>query len=276
MDYFLKAPMLDLEKTLLCGQAFRWKKVDEGVFEGIAGKNYLKITQAENGAVLHNINENEIQFWENYFDTSTDYPKVLKRLSKDKIMKKAIEKHGGIRLLRQDPFETLISFIISQNNNIKRISGIVERLCENFGEASENGYAFPTAQRLAELEDVDLAPLRAGFRNRYIIDGARKTYYGDVQLYKLYNLSYQQAKHELLKIVGVGEKVADCVLLFAFYKMEAFPKDVWIKRVMEEFYPGGIPSCFSGFEGIAQQILFDYIRNNSSEIKEKEKINAKS
>lgn len=276
MDYFLKAPMLDLEKTLLCGQAFRWKKLDEGIFEGIAGENYLKISQAEDGAILHNINENEIPFWENYFDTSTDYPKVLKRLSKDKIMKKAIEKHGGIRLLRQDPFETLISFIISQNNNIKRISGIVERLCENFGERNENGYAFPTPQRLAELEEVHLAPLRAGFRNRYILDGARKTYYGDVELYKLYNLSYEQAKTELLKIIGVGEKVADCVLLFAFFKMEAFPKDVWIKRVMEEFYPEGIPPCFKGFEGIAQQILFDYIRNNSNETKEKEKTNAKS
>lgn len=276
MDYFLKAPLLDLEKTLLCGQAFRWKKLDEITFEGIAGKNYLKISQADDGAILHNINASDIPFWENYFDTGTDYPKVLKQISKDKVMKKAIKNHGGIRLLRQDPFETLISFIISQNNNIKRISGIVERLCENFGEKSENGYAFPTPQRLAQLEEVDLTPLRAGFRNRYILDGARKTYYGDVELYKLYDLSYQQAKQALLKIVGVGEKVADCVLLFGFFKMEAFPKDVWIKRVMEEFYPEGIPSCFEGYEGIAQQILFDYIRNNSGERKQKEGTYAKS
>lgn len=267
MDYFLNAPLIDLEKTLLCGQAFRWKKIDEGLYEGVAHNHYLKLSQAEDGAVLHNICEKDIPFWENYFDLQTDYKKVLEQLSQDSIMREAIINRGGIRLLRQEPFETLISFIISQNNNIKRISGIVERLCDEFGEdvVSDEGVykAFPTAEVLASLEEPMLSPIRAGFRNRYIIDGARKVYYGDVKLYDLYNLSYDGAKAELLKITGVGNKVADCVLLFGFYKMESFPEDVWIKRVLSEFYPKGIPLCFKGYEGIAQQILFDYIRNNS-------------
>ena len=167
----------------------------------------------------------------------------------------------GIRVLRQEPFETLITFIISQNNNIKRITGIVERLCESFGEPlAGGGFAFPTAQRLAALSAEDLAPLRAGFRARYIIDGAQKVAGGQVDLEEISRLPADEGRARLTEIVGVGAKVADCVLLFGFGKWEVIPKDVWIKRIIAAYYPEGFPACMEKYGGIAQQYLFDYAR----------------
>lgn len=262
MNYFIENQNFDIKQTFLCGQCFRWKENDDGSFEGIAGGKYLKAMQKDNGAELVGIDEKDIPFWENYFDVSTDYGAVIKQLSEDRILCEAAKNASGIRILKQEPFETLISFIISQNNNIPRIMGIISRLCETFGKETEHGYTFPDAETLAKLSEEDLAPLRSGFRARYIIDGARKIADGEISFDAIDKMDYESGKAELKKIVGVGDKVADCVLLFSFHKLDAFPKDVWIKRILAEFYPEGLPSCIGEYGGIAQQYLFDYARRS--------------
>lgn len=262
MNFFIENPNFDIKQTFLCGQCFRWAECENGDFEGIAGGRYLKARQTDNGVELLNIDEKDVPFWENYFDMSTDYAAVIKQLSADKILCEAAKNASGIRILRQEPFETLISFIISQNNNIPRIMGIISRLCESFGKPMDNGYGFPDAETLAALDESDLAPLRAGFRARYIIDGARKVADGTVDFAAIDKMDYESGKAALKQIVGVGDKVADCVLLFAFHKLDAFPKDVWIKRILAEFYPNGLPDCIGEYGGIAQQYLFDYARRS--------------
>jgi N-glycosylase/DNA lyase len=163
--------------------------------------------------------------------------------------------------MRQPVFETLITFIISQNNNIPRISGIVERLCDNFGE-DRGGYRdFPSAETLSELSTFDLAPIRAGFRDKYIIDAARNWVDGTVREEFLKTAPLDSARDMLMKIKGVGPKVADCVLLFSANRLETFPKDVWIKRAMESLFPDGLPECAREYAGIAQQYIFHYARN---------------
>ncbi len=258
-DYFFETDTLSLLQTLEGGQAFRWTHEGD-IFSGYAQNRFLKVRQEKNGITLLDVREDEIPFWLGYFDSETDYNGIIERFSADNTLKLASEAGRGLRILRQEPFETLISFIISQNNNIPRIKGIVSRLCESFGERCGEGYAFPTAEKLAQLEEADLAPLRAGFRNRYILDAARKTTDKTVDLGKIYEMTYDEGKAELKKIVGVGDKVADCVLLFAYHKTEAFPMDVWIKRIVAEYYPDGLPECMGEHKGIAQQYLFEYFR----------------
>lgn len=262
MNYSVTNNNFDIRRTLLCGQCFRWSENEDGSFSGIADGKFLTLTQEENTVTFHDVDESDIPYWENYFDLSEDYSKYIEILSADETLKKACELSGGIRILRQQPFETLISFIISQNNNIPRISGIIGRLCESFGEKITGGYSFPTAQRLKGISPDELAPLRAGFRARYICDAVAKVNSGEVDFEEIDRLPLEPAREHLKRIVGVGDKVADCVLLFAFHKTDAFPKDVWVKRIMAHYYPQGLPDCAEGIEGIAQQYLFDYVRNN--------------
>ena len=176
-------------------------------------------------------------------------------------MEEAAKFAPGIRILRQEPFEALISFIISQNNNIKRISGIVERLCALCGEEIREGvYKFPTVESMSNLSVEDLAPIRAGFRGKYIVDAVNKVVSGEVNLKALEALSYDDAKAELMRIKGVGSKVADCVLLYGFHKLEGFPMDVWMKRAMAVLFPDMEGSAFGEYAGIAQQYIFHYAR----------------
>lgn len=251
----------DLMQTLNCGQCFRFTENENGYFCGVALDKYFEF-KSENGYLLVNcdmpFDEKEII---DYFDFNRDYEQINKTLSADSTMSKAIEYAGGIRVLRQPHWETLCSFILSQNNNIKRITGIIERLCENFGEKTESGhFAFPSAQKLSSLTEEDLSPIRSGFRAKYVIDAARKVANGEIDFNEILAQDYDTAHKTLMKIKGVGPKVADCVLLFGFNKLEAFPKDVWIKKALLEFYPDGIPDFFYSFGGIAQQYLFHYIR----------------
>ncbi|MBR5485867.1 MAG: DNA-3-methyladenine glycosylase 2 family protein [Oscillospiraceae bacterium] len=253
---------LDLKDTLDCGQAFRWREVDENTFEGMAGNRYLKIKQSENGYCFFDTTEEDfLGFWCEYFDMQTDYKEICRRLIKDPVMEKAACYAPGIRVLRQDGWEALISFIISQNNNVSRIKGIIQRLCETFGEKMPSGwYSFPTAQRLAQCSVEDLAPLRAGFRAKYIIDAAQKVASGEVDLEKIAAMTSDDAQAYLMKIKGVGVKVADCTLLYGFAKMDRFPQDVWIKRATAYLYPDGVPDFVMEHAGIAQQYIFHYAR----------------
>ncbi|MCL1831599.1 MAG: DNA-3-methyladenine glycosylase 2 [Oscillospiraceae bacterium] len=256
MEYFLKSPGIDLDSTFNCGQCFRWKKAQDGSYSGFAGAHRATVRQVDGGLMLSEIHESDKAYWGHYFDTQTNYAALIRQFAHDPTLRAATAYAPGIRVLRQEPFETLISFIISQNNNIGRISGIIETLCELFGSDG----AFPTAGAFGALTEADLSPLRAGYRTRYILDAAKKVNDGEIRLDNVAKMQYNIAKAELLKIVGVGDKVADCVLLFGFGKMQAFPKDVWVKRVMSRYYPDGLPDCTRGVEGIAQQFLFHYIR----------------
>ena len=253
---------LDLEQTLDCGQSFRWEKQNDGSFSGVAFGKYVNISLDGTDMIIKNAAPDDEKIWRNYFDLELDYGKIRGDISKlHPVLEEAARYAPGIRILRQEPYEALCTFIISQNNNIKRIKGIVARLCKSFGDVIDEGvYTFPTAERLAELTPDDLAPLRAGFRNRYIIDSAKKVALGEVDLALCKTADYEAARAELMKITGVGVKVADCTLLFGMHRVEAFPVDVWMKRAMEKLFPGMTANDFGEYAGIAQQYIFHYSR----------------
>lgn len=256
------APCTDIALIFDCGQAFRFDKAEDGSWCGTAYGKYLKIYQSESEIKIIGATKEDFEnIWYNYFDFGRDYDGVLGTFSGDELLEKSAAENYGIRVLRQEKWETLCSFIISQNNNIPRIKGIIKRLCENFGEKIGEDFTFPSAEKIAALNEEDLAPLRAGFRNKYILDAARKVSSGEVDLEALTLLSTDEAEQELLKIKGVGKKVAQCVLLFAYGREDAFPIDVWVKRVMT-LYPDGLPENVLANRGIAQQYLFHYIRNH--------------
>ena len=188
----------------------------------------------------------------------------------DGFTKAAIRYGSGMRILRQEPFEALISFILSQCNNIKRISSIISTLCTHFGKKidfmGETYHVFPKPEELATLSLSDLQCIRAGYRAKYILEAAKAVLSGDIDFCKIGGLSTEDARCEIMRLPGVGEKVADCFLLFGLSKFDAFPKDVWIKKTMAA-YPSLSSSGFGDFAGIAQQYIFYYARETGLKIK---------
>lgn len=255
----------NLRQTLNCGQCFRFSEPEKNHFVGVALNRYIDMRLEGNHLYISCDNDFVQNNFLDFLGLNEDYNSINNILIADNTLKKAIEYAGGIRILKQPPWETLCSFILSQNNNIKRITGIIERLCEFFGDNIGDGhYSFPTAERLSVLEPDDLSPLRSGFRAKYVIDAARKVASKEVDLNEVNRLDTDSARELLMKINGVGPKVADCTLLFGFHKLDAFPKDVWIKKVMKEYYPDGLPEFIKEYAGIAQQYLFHYIRTADS------------
>ncbi len=252
----------NLDEILDCGQCFRFYK-DGDSWEGVVFKNLIRFSQEGSTVIIKGASR---EFFDSvlfdYFHLDYDYGAVAKVIEKDKLLAPTARFAPGIRILKQQPFETLISFIISQNNNIKRIKSIVKTLCEHFGEDMGGYFAFPTPERLADATVADLAVLRAGFRDKYILDAAKKVVSGEVNLEAIYDMSYDDSRAELIKILGVGVKVADCVLLYGYRKLDAFPLDVWMKRAMAVLYPDGLPDEYAPFGGIVQQYIFHYIRHN--------------
>ncbi|MGL4362713.1 MAG: DNA-3-methyladenine glycosylase family protein [Cellulosilyticaceae bacterium] len=275
----------NIKHILDSGQVFRYNQVSENTFLLIAKQKVIKICQQEESIspVMHNMTSNEFELiWSDYFDLKTDYGQITDVLmKKDEYMKKAIMFGNGIRILKQDPWEMLISFIISQNNSIPNIKTCINNITNKYGVKIENNdfyeydvYTFPTPEELSIVTDEDLRLCKVGFRAPYIIDACEKIISGDVKLADLYEMDYYNAKQELLKIRGVGPKIADCILLFAFAKSEVFPTDVWIKRVMEGIYFNGedkkpeyirdfAHEYFGDLAGYAQQYLFYYARENA-------------
>lgn len=255
-----KPDVFDLSLCLDCGQAFRWEQ-SGSAFTGVAFGKFLKIEEKNGEIIFYDTTADDFEkIWKPYFDLDTDYRKIVGAYDEENLVK-AVTQYCGIRILRQEPWEALCSFIISQNNNIPRIKGIISRLCESFGEETDGGFTFPSAEKLADLTPEDLSPLRAGFRAKYIIDAAQKVANGTVDFKKIEENPIEFGREELLKIKGVGAKVAECTLLYGFHKLTAFPVDVWVKRIMAEMYPNGLPECMKGSEGVAQQYLFHYRRN---------------
>ena len=259
----------DIKQIFECGQAFRFDPAPSGGYEGVAFGRYLHVRDADGGV---SINASQAEFdavWRDYFDLDRDYGKIIEALSHDEVMRAAASYGSGIRVLNQDTFECLVSFIISQSNNIPRIKGIIGRLCESFGEriTSPDGrafYTFPTLERLSGVSAADLGVIRAGFRAKYIKDAVDKVCRGDVDLAKLKKIDVAAGREELKKIYGVGDKVANCVLLFGAGKADAFPVDTWIKKAIAKFYEGRDfdPASLGPYCGLAQQYLFYYAREN--------------
>ena len=256
-DILLKQNDFALDDTLDCGQAFRWEKISENAYQGAFLNKKLVISyENENDLFrLHDTSESDLLgVWKDYFDLGTDYGEIKRRFAQDETLCKACAYAGGIRILKQDSWEALSSFIISQNNNIPRIKGIIGRLCEHYG-------GYPSAEDM-KAETVDsLGYLRSGFRAKYLVDAISKVLGGEIDFSAVRSMPLDDARNALMTIKGVGPKVADCALLFGFYRLDAFPKDVWVKRVMAQWYPNGLPECTKGLEGIAQQYLFHYIRS---------------
>ncbi|MCR5636293.1 MAG: DNA-3-methyladenine glycosylase [Clostridiales bacterium] len=258
----------DLTQTFECGQCFRWNKNPDCSYTGIAFGKKLTLKHIDDKVLLYNTSEEDFNYyWRNYFDLSLNYGNVKRALgAMHPVMKKVCDYAPGIRILNQEPFEALISFIISQNNNIPRIKGIIDRLCAGFGEYKEGtGFAFPTPQRLAMLSEDDLAPIRSGFRAKYICDAAKKTADGEIDLEQISKMPIEEAREKLMTIKGVGPKVAECVLLYGMHRLECFPLDVWMKRAMRVYFPDKTPGFFGNYAGIAQQYIFHYSRFNLKE-----------
>lgn len=267
----------NLDHIFDCGQCFRFNKINENTYLGVAFGHALKISQNGSTVTLYNTSEQDFQdIWFDYFDFSRDYSKIKNELAQDKIMNEAIKYGEGIRILNQDLWETIISFIISASNNIPRIKGIIERFCESFGnEIHYMGniyYSFPDSKTTAALSKEDLSVIRAGFRDKYIMDAAQKICSGELSLEDIKLLDTEKAKEALMTINGIGNKVSDCILLFGLNRADAFPVDVWIKRIMEHCYFDKEQSIktissfarekFGSIGGYAQQYLFFWAREN--------------
>lgn len=278
----------DPDKIFDCGQCFRWNKCEDGSWVGVVGRNVLRVCEKDGdgggmSASSCRLSDGTDLF--HYLDLRRDYAEIRRKLSKcDDKLKAACEAGAGIRILNQDPWETLISFIISQNNNIPRIKKCIEGLCSLFGERIEprtegqsgsSFYSFPTAKRLARLSVEELAPLHLGYRDKYIIETARRLASEDaapegIRLCDCRAASEGEALDYLLSLTGVGPKVANCILLFSMEKQESFPIDVWVRRVMHLLYgfdegdTKGMAAYarehFSPYGGMAQQYLFYYAR----------------
>jgi len=256
----------DLCRTFNCGQCFRWDEKD-GRWRGFAGR-YVCYVHSEGDEIyvtsLSDIDDMEkfAQYMCHYLSLDMDYDALKQRFSRDDVMKKAIEFSPGIRVLNQPFFETLITFIISQNNNIPRIKKIVDAMAQTYGTKVGDVYAFPAADQLKDITIEQYNELRMGFRSKYVFDAVQKIVTGEISEEKIKQMDYAEAQKYLMKIKGVGPKVADCVLLFACEKYESFPKDVWINRALQQLFPQGLPECIKGMEGIAQQYIFHYARFN--------------
>ena len=255
----------DLKNTFDCGQCFRWDEQPDGSYIGTAKGKRLRIYPTERGLFLENCTEEELSaLWRDYFDLDTDYNAIKAEIVElCPALKSAAESISGIRILRQEPWEALCSFIISQNNNIPRIKGIITRLCECWGEKHDGYYSFPSADTLSRLTVEELAPLRAGFRARYILDAAQKVADGEIVLEEMYGLPIADCRRELMKITGVGVKVAECTLLYGLHRLEAFPIDVWMKKALARSFSGVTAEGLGRYAGIAQQYIFHFTRNIS-------------
>jgi N-glycosylase/DNA lyase len=268
--------------TFECGQCFRWIKEGDGSYTGVVKGKAANIRFHDGVLVLSNTSLQDFKdLWYDYFDLGRDYSEVKSRISKDGIMRKAVEFGHGIRLLKQEPWEMLISYIISSNNNIPRIKNTIKTLCRLYGAeirfAGGSHYTFPTVESLASSSIEGLNICGGGYRCKYIAKTSRMVRDHEVCLEKLAGLSTGEARSELMRLPGVGAKVADCVLLYSGTKHDVFPTDVWVKRVMERLYfhrtarfeeiQSFAREYFDGLAGFAQQYLFYYARENKMGVK---------
>lgn len=255
-------------KIFECGQCFRWNADENGVYRGVAHGIAAKVWSEGGSVFISGSMEQFRNVWYDYFDMDRDYAKAREALSIDEYTRAAAEYGAGIRILRQDKWEALCSFIISQCNNIPRIKKIVETLCQYFGKELEfegkKVYTFPDADKVAALTVEDLAPLRCGYRAPYIIGAAKAVVDGTLDLETLSQSDFSTALKALKSMHGIGDKVANCVILFGLCIPDAFPVDVWMKKALAAHYPKDFdPKVFGENAGLAQQYIFYYARSGN-------------
>ena len=265
-EYVLaSADELNLKKTFECGQCFRWNSDENGIYRGVAGGRALEIWQ-ESNRIVCTAADADVSFWRNYFDLDVNYADSSHCFDEPEYLKACADFGKGIRILRQEPWEALCSFIISQCNNIPRIKKIISTLCSLFGEELPCGlYSFPSAERLAALSEAELSPLRSGYRAAYILSAARAVAEGELDFDKLSSLRSEEAFAEVKKINGVGDKVANCFMLYGLHRMERFPIDVWMKRALQRHFPKDFdPAVLGLYAGLAQQYIFYHARTTEN------------
>ena len=247
------------------GQCFRMRPLEDGKYELIAGDRYLEMEQSETECVFYCDEESFYYFWKDYFDLNMDYAACIDRINpRDAYLVKAAAFGSGIRILKQDLWEMIVTFLISQQNNIARIRKCIQNICEAYGEErrtpkGEIYYAFPKPEVIAVLDEDALKTCNLGYRSKYVVRTARSIVSGEVDLEAIRKMSYKKAKEELLKLFGVGDKVADCICLFALHQLEAFPRDTHINQALEKHYKRGFPNRrYKGIQGIMQQYIFYY------------------
>lgn len=266
-----------ISQILECGQCFRFTQIGEENYIIVAYGKILNIYCDGTDIVFKNTTEEEFNnIWYNYFDFGRNYNDIKKKISEnDEILQKAVEYAPGIRILNQDRFECLISFIISQNNRIPMIKKVISNISKKYGRYigsvdGEEYYAFPNPEELIKADEACLMECKTGFRAKYIIDAVQKVIHGEINL-NADDMDTETLRKMLMTIKGVGPKVADCTMMFSFGRCETFPTDVWVKRIMSELYFNGreasvkeihqkAEECFGDYAGYAQQYLFNYAR----------------
>ena len=281
-EYKIQCNTFELKDIFDCGQCFRWNEQLDGSYIGVVGNNVIKVKKEGNEVFFKSVGTDNLQeLVTYYFDLNRDYEKIKQELSKiDENMKKSVEFGKGIRILNQDIWETIISFIISANNNIPRIKGIIDRISKTYGNEitfeGQNYYTFPEASKLLKASVDDLRKLGLGFRDVRVYETTKIITEKQVDLEELsMEKDFEKVRNTLLTLPGVGPKVADCILLFSSLKRwEAFPVDVWVRRVMNELYIHNPEENkvkkdeifkiayekFGNLAGIAQQYLFYWKR----------------
>lgn len=262
----------DIHQTLESGQYFRYELDEEGILF-VVGDGLYRIKQDDTGII---INGSKPFDYENFFDLNRDYGAIQDILAqKDEHLNKAIELFSGVRILKQDPFEMIVTFIISQSKQIPQIKILVERIAATYGEEigvynDKSYYTFPKPEALESVTEATYREMKLGYRAPYIEDCVKKVLDGTVDLQGIYDMDYDSAKKMLMTIKGIGVKVADCVLLFAYGKFDAFPIDTWIKKIITAYYfeeppkdkvlKAFVKDYFDQSPGLAQQYLFEYAR----------------
>jgi N-glycosylase/DNA lyase len=280
----------DLELTLCCGQAFRWERHGEWWY-GVVGEKVFKVRQAGDELEFENVDEG---FVRNYFGLSDNLREILSQISKDTHIKRVVEAFNGLRILRQNPWECLISYICATYKNISAIRQMLFNISKKFGDAISLDnymfYTFPTSERLVKANAKELAGCGLGYRAKYVFETAKSICESGFELESLRGMPYERARKELLNFPGVGLKVADCVMLFSLEKLEAFPVDVWIKRAVLRHYAEHLPKefvkkilnrksltkaeynrlnffgrkYFGAYAGYAQEYLYHYERSKAT------------
>lgn len=264
----------DLAATLESGQSHRWAMAEDW-YAGVIKGNFVKMRQACGGFEFRsspNAEKSLKPLLKSYFRLDDDLPAIYREIKRDRRVADMVEQYPGLRVLRIEPFECLIAFICSANNNVSRIHQLMERMAETFGEPihmdGQVRYTFPGPAELAEGGEMELRRLGLGFRAPYVDQAARRVLAGDLNLDELTKVSYPEAKEKLMECRGIGPKIADCIAVFSLEKLEAFPIDVWIRRALAEWYfpcqkipPDRVllewaQGHFGRYGGYAQQYLF--------------------
>lgn len=271
----------ELKDVFDCGQCFRWNRTEDGSYIGIAYDRVIEVSKIGNDLIINNTDKEEFnQLWLEYFDLNRNYDEIKQELSKDPLLEKAVQFGNGIRILKQEPFELLISFIISSNNRIPMIKRAIDTISRKWGNKiiykDKEYYTFPEIDKLYGKTIEDLESCSVGFRAKYIVDTCSRVFNEKNLLDGILVCDDDVCHNELQNFSGVGPKVADCIMLFSMQKYSAFPVDVWVKRAMMHFYVAPNVSLkkirefgrnkFGSLSGFAQQYLFYYARENKIEV----------